>query len=129
MTSEKNNIRVFAAGMAVICQLIALVSWWRGGLLYPYISPFGLLFGAIGIAFPSAIKPIFKRWMIMAAAVGRFQTKLILTVFFYIIITPLGLLFRLLSKDMMDIRTDPDAPTYWKERAPLQDAGRFEKQF
>ena len=129
MISEKKNIRVFATGIAVICQLIALVSWWGSGWLYPYISPFGLLFGAIGLAFPSAIKPIFKRWMIMAAAIGRFQTKLILTVLFYIVITPLGLFFRLLSKNVMDIGNDPDASTYWKKRVPLQDAAGFEKQF
>ena len=126
---EIKDIKVFAAGIGVICQLIALFSWWKGGALYPYISAFGLVFGAAGLLRPGAIKPVYKRWMILALAFGRFQTRLLLCLLFYLVITPIGVVLRLMGKDLLDLKLEHGADSYWKKREPERDLSRYEKQF
>lgn len=123
------EIRIFAGGIAVICQFFAALSWWKGGTAYPYLSTFGLLFAAVGIPFPNLIKPIFRTWMIFAVAFGKFQTRLLLRIIFYFVITPIGLTLRIIGKDPLDKKLEPEADTYWKKREPMQDAERYTKQF
>ncbi|WP_413884925.1 SxtJ family membrane protein [Candidatus Desulfatibia sp.] len=129
INKDVKEIRVFAGGIGVVFQIIAVVSWWRGGNLYPYISGLGVVFAVVGLTLPKLMKPVYARWMIIAAAIGRFQTKLLLAILFYLVITPVGIVLRLLRKDILDLKHEPNAKTYWKKRDPMQGKERFHKQF
>ena len=62
------------------------------------------------------MKPIHIGWMTLAFALGWFNTRLLLGIFFYLILTPIGVLMRLFGKDLLDQRIDKRATTYWKKR-------------
>lgn len=109
-------------GLAVggVFVALAAVSAWRhewslttlaqgflvvGGLL--------VLFGAVA---PNALRPVYRVWMTAAFALGFVMTRVILTLAFVLVFTPVGLVFRLMRRDVLHQRPDPAAPTYWIRR-------------
>jgi multisubunit Na+/H+ antiporter MnhG subunit len=68
--------------------------------------------------------------MAMAIVLGRFMTRLLLTVFFFLVITPVGLIFRLMGRDALHRKLDRQAATYWiPKEYPIQDRTRYENYF
>ncbi|HCV43896.1 MAG TPA: hypothetical protein DGH68_10470 [Bacteroidetes bacterium] len=73
------------------------------------------LFGLSHIAYP-VMKPIHFAWMRFSQVLAWISTRVILSIFFYLVITPMGLLMRLLGKDLLDKKIDRSAKSYWKKR-------------
>ncbi len=76
-----------------------------------------------GLARPALLKPFHKIWMTLGLTLGWFMSRLILTLLFYLVMTPIGLVLRASGKDILNQRIDKNAPTYWtrrtgKERTP-----------
>lgn len=78
--------------------------------------------------FPSFLKPLFSAWMILSLLLGWIMSRLLLTIVFFIVITPISFLMKLLGKDPLNRRFDKNAPTYWSTKLhdPQKD---FQKQF
>lgn len=88
----------------------------------------GLLLSAL--AAPNLLKPVYKVWMKIAHAIGWFNTRVLLTLIYYVIFTPIGLLARAIGKDLLNTKLEPEATTYWipreKKEVPPED---YERQF
>jgi hypothetical protein len=74
-----------------------------------------VLFVLSRIAYP-LMKPIHIAWMTLAFALGWFNTRLLLGIFFFLILTPIGVLLRLFGRDLLDQKIDRQATSYWKKR-------------
>ena len=51
------------------------------------------------------LKRVWKGWKKVAHRIGRFQTMLLITLFYFLVIAPLGLLFRLFGWDPLETRS------------------------
>ncbi|NUO82084.1 hypothetical protein HUU05_18590 [candidate division KSB1 bacterium] len=60
----------------------------------------------------------YRGWMALAVAMGFVMTRVILTVLFYGMFTPIALVMKLLRKDPLHERFDKQAETYWVKREP-----------
>jgi saxitoxin biosynthesis operon SxtJ-like protein len=94
-------------------------------LLWPGVAL--MIFGAIA---PRVLKYPYIAWMSLALTLGFIMSYVILTLFFFVIVTPIALLARLLAKDFLDRRLDKQATTYWircetEAKAPAS----YERQF
>jgi hypothetical protein len=76
------------------------------------------------------LRPIYIGWMKFAFVLGWVNTRVILSVFFYLVITPVGLVMRLFGRDPMNRKFDRSAASYWVRRpeAPA-DLKRYENLF
>jgi hypothetical protein len=83
---------------------------------------------ALGFLKPAALKPVLVQWMRLAGVLGAINTYVILTVIFYVVMTPYGFLQKLLSKDPLDeaLRT---GDSYWKKKEPAAGLDPYERQF
>jgi len=91
-------------------------------------SGFGLFIMSY-VAYP-VFKPIHIGWMKLAFVLGWFMTRVILSVFYYLILTPIGLILRVTGKDLLDKEINRDAKSYWIKREPaVSDKTRWENQF
>jgi hypothetical protein len=52
--------------------------------------------------------------------------KVLLTIFFLLVVTPLGLLLRLLGKDLLRLKRRRDVATHWQ---PAKSNHQFDRQF
>jgi hypothetical protein len=57
------------------------------------------------------------------------MSYVILTMMFYLILTPVALVFKLIGRDALHRRFEPAAPTYWIKRTPPATVKRYFRQF
>ena len=75
------------------------------------IGPGGLLI-VLGAVLPQLLAPIHKGWMWVGHVLGWINTRILLGLVFYGLVTPIGLVFRLMGKDTMRQAFAQDSSTY-----------------
>ncbi|KIX15639.1 hypothetical protein X474_03070 [Dethiosulfatarculus sandiegensis] len=83
----------------------------------------------MGLLLPRVLKPLYLVWMSLASVLGYFVSRIILTILYFLVITPIGLFMRLLGKDILDKKMD-SKQSYWHRRAnQSNDPARLEKMY
>jgi hypothetical protein len=115
---------------AGICAAAAAYLTYRGSGAWPWLAGGGAFFLLAGLFAEPVLRPVHAVWMKFAHALGWVNTRLLLGLFFYLVLTPVGLVLRMLGKDLLQRRIDRSAPTYWvaRESAPF-DPERYERLF
>jgi hypothetical protein len=116
--------------LGIGCAAGAYVLLWKG-------SSNGYIWMAVGALLsvtrliPPLFRSIFRFWVRMSVILGYFVSRILLTIIFFIVITPTGFIMKIVGKDPMERKLDPDAPTYWKPREHQEDTSveRYERQF
>lgn len=121
--SGKKQLREFGFVIGGILILFAGIGLWRhrhetqnflsGRHITAYI---GILFVTSGIFFYNILKPLQKLWMGFSIILGFFMSRVILGVLFYLVVTPIALVLKIMGKDILDQKIDKAALTYWGER-------------
>jgi hypothetical protein len=93
---------------------------------WPFILGTGLLIPTL--AKPAWLNTIYGPWMKIGHILGWINTRIILGVIFFVLITPIGLVRRLLGKDALSLQFDPEATTY-RKLANAQNIQHMEKPF
>jgi len=132
--SEKSDLRKFGLSVGMALGLLGWLFWWREKDFYSYFLFVSLMLISLGLIAPAALKPFQKVWMTVAVVIGWFMTRLILSVLFYAVITPIGLISKVSGKEFLDKKFDKHAnkkvSSYWVHRKEtLFDKNRYEKQF
>lgn len=129
--SSPRQLRKFALAMAVPLALIGGFLLWRERTYYRYFFIASGLFVCPGLLIPVILTPLHKTWMAFSIITGWFMTRLILCVLFFIVLTPMALLLRLLGKDLLNTKFDRTASqTYWLPRDNADARNRdYTKQF
>lgn len=116
---ETKELRTFGLMVGGIFSIIGL--WpvlFRGDAPRIWaISVGGALVG-LGLALPSSLKHIHRIWMKIGHVLGYINTRILLGVIFYGLITPMGGIMRLFGKDSMHRVLVPGADTYRVIRSP-----------
>ncbi len=110
--------RAFGATFAVVFAILAGISVWRGGGSWPYTLGASAVFALAALAAPGLLAPLNRLWLKFGLLLHKVTTPLILGLMFYLIVTPTGLVLRLLGKDLLHLKGDREAPSYWIEREP-----------
>lgn len=117
--SVKADLRKFGRVMAGAFAVITLIVFWRSGWTQtPWVEGLGLIaaiFLALSLVWPKALIPIEWAWMKLAMVLNYIMTRVLLSLVFFLAVTPIGLIFKLLGKDLLGKRFDPNAKTYWVE--------------
>jgi hypothetical protein len=72
----------------------------------------------LGLALPSTLRHIHLVWMKIGHVLGYINTRILLGVIFYGLITPMGMIMRVLGKDPMHRVLVPGVDTYRVIRPP-----------
>ena len=112
--ARNKELREFALIMAIGITLIfsGLFPWLAERPIpsWPVIS--GVVLLVVAIIMPIALFPLHWLWMKIGAVLGWINTRILLTIIFYLIFMPVGLIMRLFGNDPMRRRLDPDAESY-----------------
>jgi hypothetical protein len=93
---------------------------------------FGVLalgIGPLGLLKPQAIRWIYVGWMILVFPIGWTVSRVVLAVLFFVVITPVALIFRLVGRDPLWRRYQPELATYWKPKTLSADPRSYLRQF
>lgn len=132
--SSKKNVQQFAWLFAVIgIVLIPGIIWYKhDGIIGDYgISSIaiGLLFLVIWLVRYQLLNPIYKAWMLLALVLGLVMTKVIITLVYYLVMTPIGLIKRRDLNKSMHLKFSKNETTYWVKKNVNDDPKRLERLF
>jgi saxitoxin biosynthesis operon SxtJ-like protein len=129
--SEEREARRFAVILVILLAAFGGLSLWRH---HP-----GRAWGMFGAAatvallraasFPLWMR-VFRLWMKLALVLSWVMTRVILSVFFYLVLAPVGVVMRLLGKAPLDLAWRDGKASYWIDKAPVEATiERYEKSF
>lgn len=131
LPTDKGALRKF--GLTVGLAFIALGSlayFWKHREWGLYPIGLGALLFLVGAILPRILRPVYLGWMSIALVLGAVMTRVLLTIFFLLVVTPVGLFFRLIGRDVLHRKFDRQAKTYWiPKEYPIADRTRYEKFF
>ena len=125
--SEAKRLRTFGL---ILAALLALFCWrWgrKGWQVAPWTGGLSVLSALLALARPLWLEPLERNWMKVARVVAKVNTTVILTLLFYLVVTPLGIIIRLTSGDPLESK--PEGGSYWKKRTSGEDLASYESQF
>jgi hypothetical protein len=129
-STEPKDIRKFGAVGFLFFGVLAGVALWRQKPVPTYLfGTLSALFTSFCL-FPAALTPAYRLWMRAAHFIGTIVTAVILTLAYYLVITPYGLVKRLFGGRPLALKPDDNLKSYWVERTePAQPKERFSKRF
>ena len=113
MTTIRQSDRAFGLTFAAVFAIIGLVGWlvFEARLIWAPVA--ASVFLLVALAAPGILLPLNRLWARIAHRVGLFSNALLLGLFFFLFVLPLGLIIRLFGKDPMVRTIDAEAETYW----------------
>lgn len=112
--------RGFGLTVGGILVLLGLWRWWGAGL-----GPLAVLLLAAGIALvlggwlrPGALAPLNRAWTRLGLLLGRIVIPVVMGAIYVLAFVPTGLVMRARGRDLLRLRREPDAASYWIERRP-----------
>jgi len=111
--------RSFGFVFAGFFALLTLLKLWRGWSEWGWVFlGLGLAFAAAALLAPAILAPLNRLWLKLGLLLHKVVTPIIMGLLFYGVVTPMGVMMRLLGKDLLRLKRDPAATTYWIERQP-----------
>ncbi len=112
------NLRKFGLIVGLIFVLIALWMLWKNHTptIRIIFIGFGIFLLISGLVYPRILRPVYQVWMCLALSIGGLISRLILTILFFFVMTPIGLMLKLFGKKMLDIKQKGEKDTYWIPR-------------
>jgi hypothetical protein len=128
--SEKRILREFGLTVGIAFGVLAALLFWRERSHYVYFAWLAGAFILLGLVVPGILKPVRKGWMTAAAAMGWVMTRVILTVLYFGVFTPIAFIAKLAGKRFLHLAIDPSAESYWVRRdASASEPETLRKQF
>jgi hypothetical protein len=85
--------------------------------------------GGLGAFAPKLGRPVFIAFTIATFPIGWVVSWIVLAVIFYLIVTPLAMIFRLRGRDPLYLRETPEGASLWRERQEPEDDRQYFRQF
>jgi len=110
-------------GTIIIGFIGCLLPWMKGGidkLLHwlPYAGSVGSVLIVWALVHPSSLVYFHKPWMFIAEKLGWINTRIIMSLLFYVILTPIGLIMNLSGKDPMARQFSKEMTSYRIRKEP-----------
>lgn len=88
-----------------------------------------ILLRLLSLVKPAWVKPVFIALSVVTWPIGWVISHAALAIVYYGVFTPIGLFFRLIGRDALNRKFDPDAETYWEPYNPDSGPARYLRQF
>ncbi len=123
------ELRKFGLVMAGAFGLIGGLLLWGERMAGPWLLGLAAAFLLFGLIVPRALGPVERVWMALAHRMSIVSTFILLGLTYFVMITPMALVLRLLGKDRLELKAQPDAATYWIRVDPAGSAARPDKPY
>ena len=104
--------RSFGIVFFIVFLLIALYPLLKGNDLRIWSLVISFIFLALGLINSKILTPLNRLWFKFGLLLGKFISPLIMGIIFFVVVTPIGIIMRLLKKDLLNLKYNKKE-TYW----------------
>ncbi|MDD5069248.1 MAG: hypothetical protein PHV17_00820 [Candidatus Omnitrophica bacterium] len=127
---NKKELRRFSLALSLAMSIWSFLFYLKGGDFFIYLFWLSFILLGLTFVFLNSLKPVFYLFKILAILITTFLTQLIIAFLFYLIITPIGLFFRVFRKKLLQLEPDKTMKSYWVLRKDkLFDRNSCKRQF
>ncbi|MCE5277772.1 MAG: hypothetical protein ABFD92_15710 [Planctomycetaceae bacterium] len=130
LAPTRKQLDQFGLAWLVFAGVWAAVAMWRwhSPAAASVLAALAVLVPAAGWLCPPIMRGAYLALTLAAYPIGVAVSTAVLAAVYFLVLTPIGLLMRLLGRDPMCRRFDRSAPTYWRAHAGAE-SGRYFRQF
>ena len=111
--------RSFGIVFFIVFLLIGIWPILNGGEIRYWAIFISLIFLVLGAINSNFLTPLNRIWFKFGLALGNFIAPIIMGVVFFLVVTPIGILMKLLRKDLINLKMNKDK-TYWIEKKEIK---------
>jgi hypothetical protein len=126
------QLRVFGAGALLASIAAALVLhfvWGLAALWAIVVFAAGAALCLCSLVSPALTRILYIGLTLVAMPIGFVVSLILLAAFYFLLLTPVALVFRLIGRDALCGRFDAAATSYWVPHKPSEDMERYFHQF
>ncbi len=107
-----------------------LLGWiWSGNLtVITALACLGLLIAGIACVYPKGLSPLFVGLMLITAPIGLVVGEVAMFLIYMTVFLPIGMLFRITSRDRLRLKIDRQATSYWQPKRQPKSVGSYYRQ-
>jgi len=107
--------RSFGIVFFIVFFLIATYPLINGNEIRLWSLVISIIFLFLGLINSKILNPFNKLWFKFGIFLGKIISPLIMGIIFFIVVTPIGFLMRLLNKDLLNLKFNNNS-SYWIEK-------------
>ncbi len=128
--ADDHSNRSFGLVLGWALLALAAVRFAWAGVLSWWLLGSALVLFAAALTVPWALGPLRTAWMKLAAVLGFINARILLTIVFAALVTPIAVVLRVFGRNPIRLAADGQPGSYWRSRRPEEfTAGRMERQF
>ncbi len=108
--------RSFGVVFFIVFLLIALYPLLKDNDLRIWSLVISFIFLILGLINSKILSPLNRLWFKFGLLLGRFISPLIMGIIFFVVVTPIGIIMRLLKKDLLNLKYNKKE-TYWIDKS------------
>ena len=109
---KKDSNRGFGILFFVVFLIISIWPIINDGNLRLWSMVIALIFLILGILNSRVLNPFRKIWIKFGELLGKIISPIVLFIIFFLLVTPIGLLMKILGKDLLNLKKDTKN-SYW----------------
>jgi hypothetical protein len=126
---SRRVLRQFAGLWIVVFGGLAVRQWFSGSDHAVWLGLLAVTVGAAGLARPAIVGPVFVGWLMLVFPIGWLVSRLTLALLYFGVLTPLGLLFRLMGREVLYRQPEPARESYWTAKTTGTRASSYLRQY
>ena len=122
MKNDKIKIssnRSFGIVFFIVFFIIAIFPLLNGGSIRIWSIVLSIIFLILGLINSSILYPLNKIWFKFGILLGKFVSPIVLGVIFFFVVTPIGILMKILGKDLLNLKSNNEK-SYWIKRSKIK---------
>lgn len=129
---DKKELRKFGLIALVVLGVAGIVLRFLfgvSGIAALLVPAAGLCIFIVSLVSARAARIVYLGLTFAGLPIGFVVSILLMAAFYFLILTPVGLVFKIMGRDVLDRKFEPDSPTYWSPRRQSSDPARYFHQF
>jgi len=110
--------RSFGLVMTGAFAIVSALNGWHAGRISPYTTGIAVVFLIAALLRPAVLNPLNRIWLKFGLLLHKIVNPAIMALLFYGTVLPTGLIARAMGKDLLRLKREPDAASYWIVRRP-----------
>ena len=119
--------RNFGLVFFVVFLIVGILPLTSGESIRIWSTTISFIFLILGLVNSKLLTPLNKLWLKLGIILGAVIAPIVMGVVFFLVVTPIGFVIRILGKDLINKKYDKKIKTYWIDRD--RNIGSMKKQF